>query len=184
MIRPMTKPDIPRVAEIHIFAWRCAYRGIISDEHLFKQRLVSTQMEKLTEKLNSKTENDENTCESANESIFTNMSETYVYDDGIVRAFMTVGVCGDEDRPLAFELYALYVDPCMQGGGVGTALARYCEAVARERNFAEICIWAFEKNTAARAFYEKLGYELDGKTQVVEPYGAVGVRYHKRLTSM
>ena len=33
MIRAMEISDIPRVAEIHVFGWRSAFRGIISDEH-------------------------------------------------------------------------------------------------------------------------------------------------------
>ncbi|MCL2603136.1 MAG: hypothetical protein FWD90_01500 [Defluviitaleaceae bacterium] len=29
MIRRMEEADITRVAEIHVFGWRCAYRGFI-----------------------------------------------------------------------------------------------------------------------------------------------------------
>ena len=105
----------------------------------------------------------------------------YVYDDGIIKAFLFIGPCGDEDKPEAFELYAIYVDPCLQGQGIGAALAAYCEEEAAKRGYKEICLWTFEKNAPARVFYEKLGYKLDGATQIVEPYGAAGVRYHKYI---
>ena len=165
MIRPMQKSDIPRVAEIVVFGWRSAYRGIVSDEHLFKERLVSTQIAKYEERMDN--ENSRYTY--------------YVYDDGIIKAFLSVGICSDEDKPEAFELYAIYVEPCLKGQGLGTTLVKYGEKIAKERGFNEICIWTFEKNTLARVFYEKLGYALDGKTQIVEPYGAAGVRYCKNI---
>jgi len=156
--------DIPRVAEINVFGWRCAYRGIVSDEHLFNTKLVSKQMEKYEERFRN---NDDGW-------------EWYVFDDGIIKAILTVNPCEDADKPEAFELRALYVDPCMQGQGIGGALAAYCEKIAAQRGYNEICIWTFEKNAPARAFYEKHGYILDGATQVVAPYGAVGVRYCKK----
>ena len=170
MIRPMQPSDIPRVAEIHTFGWRCAYRGIVSDEHLFNVMSVA----KRTEKFEALFQNREGES-------YDFGGESYVFDDGIIRAFLTVGPCRDEDKPAAFELGGLYVDPCLQGKGTGTALAAYCEEIAAQRGYKEICLWTFEKNAPARAFYEKLGYELDGATQIVEPFGATGVRYHKEI---
>ena len=167
MIRPMQISDIPRVAEIHVFGWRCAYRGIVSDEHLFNTLLVSKRMERWTERLE--------------ENLRNNDYENYVFDDGIIKAFLGIGPCRDIDKPEAFELGGIYVDPCMQGQGIGTALVAYCENIAAERGYHEVCIWTFEKNAPARAFYEKQGYVLDGVTQIVEPYEAVGVRYCKRI---
>ena len=116
MIRPMQASDIPRVAEIHVFGWRCAYRGIISDEHLFNNVLVSTRIERWMARFTTPVESDD--------------SEKYVYDDGIIKAFLTISPCKDEDKPDAFELGAIYVDPCMQGQGVGKALVAYCAQVA------------------------------------------------------
>ena len=163
MIRPMQASDIPRIAEIHVFGWRCAYRGFISDEHLFKTMLVSKRMVKFEEYF-SRGEYD-----------------SYVFDDGIIKAFLTIGPCRDEDKPEAFELGGIYVDPCMKGQGIGTALVAHCEKIAAERGYNEICLWTFEKNAPSRAFYEKLGYITDGATQIVEPFGAVGVRYCKQI---
>ncbi|MCL2361860.1 MAG: GNAT family N-acetyltransferase [Defluviitaleaceae bacterium] len=164
MIRPMEKSDIPRVAEINVFGWRCAYRGIVPDEHMFKTRLVTTHMEKLIERWDN-----------------NNGFEGYVYDDGIVKAILNMGPCPEEDKAGAFELGVIYVDPCFKGEGIGTALALFCEKIAAERGYKEIILWTFEKNAPARAFYEKLGYKTDGKTMLVGPYEAVGVGYCKNI---
>jgi len=167
MIRPMQISDIPRVAEIHVFGWRCAYKGIVPDEHLFNVLSVAKRMERFETSMKDK-------------EIAWN-SNTFVYDDGIIKAFLTIGPCRDEDKLSAFELGGIYVDPCLQGKGIGTALVAHCEEIAAKRGYNEVCLWTFEKNAAARAFYEKVGYVHDGATQIVEPYGAVGVRYHKAL---
>jgi len=164
----MQASDIPRVAEIRVFAWRCAYRGIVSDRHLFNELTVISRIENLEKHL----------ANSDGDSFEQNR---YVYDDGIIKAFLMVGQCGDTDKPHAFELGAIYVDPCLQGKGIGKALAAHCEKVAAAHGYKEICLWTFEKNAPARAFYEKLGYVHDGKTQIVEPYGATGVRYAKNI---
>ena len=160
----MQASDIPRVAEIHVFGWRCAYRGILSDEHMFNTRLVSTQIAKLEERFKNGEE-----------------SGRFVYDDGIIKAFLYMGPCRDADKPEAFELGAIYVDPCMKGQGIGTAMAEYCEKTAAQGSYKEVCLWTFEKNAPARAFYEKLGYVLDGATKIIEPYDATGVRYCKSI---
>jgi len=165
----MTAADIPRVAEIGIFGWRAAYRGIVSDEIMFRDRLVVTQIARMEARFRR----------SENPGDY--FVDRYVYDDGIVKGNLVIAPCGDEDKPEAFELCVLYVDPAFKGEGIGTLLARYCEDIARARGYREICLWTFEKNAPTRAFYEKLGYIVDGCTQVVEPYGAVGVRYCKQL---
>ena len=48
-------------------------------------------------------------------------------------------------------LHSLYVDPDAAGQGVGGTLLDLVKAV-RPRGF---CLWVFESNTAARAFYER-----------------------------
>jgi len=165
----MKESDIPRVTEIHVFGWRCAYRGIVPDENLFNNMLVSSRLEKTATWLNSGGSTD------------VSFGETYVFDDGIVKGFLTLGLCRDTDKLDAFELGGLYVDPCFKGQGIGTALAHYTEIIAAERGYTEICLWTFEKNLPTRSFYEKLGYTHDGATMLVGSYEAIGVRYNKKI---
>jgi GNAT superfamily N-acetyltransferase len=151
------------MAEIHAFAWKCAYRGIVSDEVLFKTRTVPLLIERYENSFND------------------NPEERYVFDDGIIKAFMAVGACRDEDKPQAFELGAIYVEPSMQRQGIGTAMANFCEKVATEQNYKEICLWVLEKNTASRLFYENQGYISDGTTKLLENIDVMAVRYSKIL---
>jgi len=160
MIRPMESADIPRAAEIHVFGWRSAYRGIVSDEFLFKDFTVAKRMEKFAEYL-------------------AKGEETYVFDDGILKAFLTVGFSRDEDKPDSFNLSGLYVDPLMQGQGIGSILVDHFEKIAVERGFNDVYLWAFEENKSARTFYEKHGYTPDGVTKILQPHGWKGIRYSK-----
>lgn len=53
----------------------------------------------------------------------------------------------------------LYVLPAYQGRGIGAALL----AVAQAR-FSEIQLWTFQKNDAARSFYENRGFVIAEQT--------------------
>ncbi|MCL2397022.1 MAG: GNAT family N-acetyltransferase [Defluviitaleaceae bacterium] len=164
MIRKMKPSDITRVAEIHVFARRSAYRDIVPDDYLFNANNVSKRMEEL------------------NETMHNSAEESYVFDDGIVKGFTSFGQCRDDGKSSAFELLALYVDPMMQRQGIGTALISFFEQNAVQHGFKEVCYWVFEKNASARALYEKLGYRPDGARDVAEPFDDLMVmRYAKKL---
>jgi ribosomal protein S18 acetylase RimI-like enzyme len=163
MIRPAEFSDIPRMMEINVFAWRSAYRGIVSDKILFKNRTVMPLITHYQENFN------------------TDTSERYVFDDGIIKAFMTVGTCRDEDKPDAFELGAIYVEPPFQRQKIGAAMAEFCENLAAQRGFKEICLWVLEENTSSRLFYEKQGYTTCGTTKLLENIGVTAIRYSKIL---
>lgn len=164
MIRRMTAADIPRVAEIHVMGWRSAYRGIVSDDYLFNELLVSKRIVKL-------------------EEYFKQDPEFYVYDDGIIKAFLTAAVGSDDDMPDTLVLEALYVDTFMQKCGIGSELVLLFEKIAAERNYKRVYLWTFEGNANARAFYEKRGYTHDGTRKVIGGRGWVGVRYVKEILS-
>jgi putative acetyltransferase len=159
VIRKMEFSDASRVAEIHTFGWRCAYRSIVSDDYLFNTLSVVTRVEKFEQELNEKEK------------------ESYVYDDGIVKAFLTVGPCRDEDRLDQFELWGIYVDPCFKGQGIGTELMRFCIKLAAKRGYLDVSLWVFENNVPSRRFYEKHRFHADGTRMYVESCKAYGVRY-------
>jgi GNAT superfamily N-acetyltransferase len=77
-------------------------------------------------------------------------------------------------NPEKAEIGALYVNPPRFRTGVGTALL---EAVhERLAGKPEAVLWVLEGNDAARAFYERHGYESDHATALHEPSGALQVR--------
>ncbi len=107
--------------------------------------------------------------------------ESYVFDDGIIKAILTIGVCRDDDKSNSFELWGIYVDPFMKRQGVGSKMVQFCEEKAIERGFKEICLWVLEQNMSARMFYEKLGYLPDGNNKFIESLSVIEMRYSKRL---
>jgi putative acetyltransferase len=157
----MKTSDIPRVAEIQVFAWRIADRGILSDDYLFNFATVAKRMIFFEELINSKTD------------------ETYVYDDGIIKGFVTLCPSADDDLPEAMQVSSIYIDPFFQREGIGTRLMGYTEKIAEARNVKIILLWVLEQNTIAQAFYKKLGFTPDGKTST-GGLGTVELRYIKK----
>ena len=167
MILCMKAADIGRIAEIHVFGQRKAYRGILTDEWLFGETTVAKRTEYFKKQL-------ENPRRAA-----------FVYYDGIIKGFFIAAPCPDEGKAHALELERIFVEPLMQGQGIGKKLLLYCEEMAARLGFPEICLWVLEKNHAARGFYEKMGYALDGSRQGSRQ-GLMGipvmeVRYAKNL---
>jgi ribosomal protein S18 acetylase RimI-like enzyme len=79
---------------------------------------------------------------------FLERSELWVVEEeGHVVGF--AGVSGS-------ELTHVYVDPPVQNRGVGRALLDHVKNLRPER----LELWVFQKNEAARRFYERHGFEL------------------------
>jgi GNAT superfamily N-acetyltransferase len=163
MIRPATLDDVSRLAEIHIYGWRVAYRGILSDECLYKERQVADCMQLHTRLLTTTSENID------------------LYDDGIVRGFVIHCPARDTDKPKAWEVGAIYVEPAFKGLGYGQALMGRVEARARELGVAEIVLWALSANTDAHGFYAKCGFMPDGSAKTDPHLQVEEIRFAKRL---
>lgn len=160
MIRPMRVPDASRMGEIHVFAQRVAYRGFVSDEFLFGDKMsVQKRIGYFAE----------------------GTADAYIFDDGIIKGFITLGPCKDDDKPNTLELYRIFVDPFMFGQGIGGKLATHFEDVAKKKGHDDICLWVLQGNTNAQAFYEKLGYVADGAVRISEYFGVPEVRYVKEI---
>ena len=159
MIRPLEKSDVPRMAEIHVFGQRTAYRGVVSDEFLFGEMTVEKRIKYFAE----------------------TTAEVYVFDDGIIKGFITLGPCKDEGNEDSLELYRIFVDPLMSGGGIGGKLAAHFEEIAVKRGHNKICLWVLEGNTKARIFYEKLGYVPDGAKRISGYFAVPEMRYAKEV---
>jgi GNAT superfamily N-acetyltransferase len=64
-------------------------------------------------------------------------------------------------------LQTLYVMPECWGRGVGNALHDFALDRLRETNVQQAHLWTLTENQRARAFYEKRGWVLTGRTRVV-----------------
>jgi len=160
----MTKADVPRAAEIHVFGQRKVYKGILTDHRLFAETSVAKRADEFL-------------------SCFDDVGRLgFVYEvDGIIKGFLIVKPSPDVDKPDAMELERIFVEPLMQGEGIGTALLDYCHEVAKEQGYNEICLWVLEGNRPSRHFYEKHGYVLDDAKDRYLDTDVIHVRYVKQV---
>lgn len=89
--------------------------------------------------------------------------------------------CGNGSARVA-ELSAVYVAPELWRRGLGTALVRTAMDELRGRAYSEATLWVFAENSAGRAFYFALGWQLDGTEDVHERSGQRTVRLRAELT--
>jgi len=61
------------------------------------------------------------------------------------------------------ELQRLYVAESYHGSGVGGALVRYVEKVAKEKSFATVWLGVWEENFKAQKAYERFGFKKIGE---------------------
>jgi len=155
--------DIPRAAEIHTFARRKAYLGIVPNANLFIESTVLKRMEYFERALRQ------------------NDKEVYVYDDGIVKGILSVEFHEESEKPRTLSLRKIHVEPAMQGQGIGSMLMEHCEALAKRHNCARIHLTVLEQNTAARAFYEKSGFTIDGPARISRSLGVSVLDYIKEI---
>jgi ribosomal protein S18 acetylase RimI-like enzyme len=101
--------------------------------------------------------------------------------EGVV-GFVSVGPSRDQRGQ--GELYALYVDPAAWSTGAGRALIERAEEELAW-SYEEAILWVLEDNPRARRFYERAGWQPDGRRRIEERLGVSSreVRYSKRLTS-
>ncbi len=124
-IRKAKEEDLFRIAEIIVFNYRLKFYPLFQDDKYYFQEL---QVHKVVAEYKEAIEN------------------IWVYDDGVVKGFIWV-----EDR----EVKKLYVEPVLQGNGIGAKLLK----MAIDEHNAEY-LWALEKNVKAIRFYERYGFHV------------------------
>lgn len=65
------------------------------------------------------------------------------------------------------------------GQGYGSMMMNHIIDEIKKSGYNSVLLWVFEKNTRAREFYKKHGFELTNNTQI--SYDAVEVMYRKEL---
>ena len=132
-IRPATMDDLARIAEIEVFNYRMNFYPIFRSDEFYFSEMTVPNLMPLRADF---------------------IPDILVYDDGVVKGFLHYG--GDEVR-------RLYVEPALQGQGIGAALLDYA---IREKNVTRL--WALEKNTRAIAFYQRHGFHPTGEKKLEE----------------
>jgi len=139
MIRRALKKDIGRLAEIFVFAKRCAYRKIFQNDYVsFNEITVLNVAEELSQ-------------EGAIDNFF-------VYEsDKVVKGLASFEVDGD-----SINFKELYIDPIFQNNIIGSRLGFHLIKYAKKNGFKSIYCWVLEGNNFARNMYEKFGLQNSG----------------------
>ena len=125
-IRTAVPADAARLAEIEIFNYRLNFYPIFrNDAFYFSELQVPALMADYLAKPGL-------------------LADTFVYDDGAVKGFL---------RMEGKQVKKLFVEPVLQGNGIGSALLHHAVA-----SFGAEGLWALEKNVRAIAFYERHGF--------------------------
>ena len=106
------------------------------------------------------------------------------YDDADLVGWLEADVSRDTDD--AYELYALYVAANKQGQGVGRRLVeqmRVAGAAPDTGQYREELVWTLAAQAQAIAFYQRVGYALDGQTWD-RPIEIAGVTYELPLVRL
>jgi ribosomal protein S18 acetylase RimI-like enzyme len=171
VVRTAGAADAEAVAAVEIAAWKTAYRGIVPDwvidgldleqeaavwrGRLRQQEVVRVAVAELDESPEPRR----------------------------LVGYVTEAPARGADEAGLGEVWAIYVDPAAQGRGAGRALMDAAVRALANRGFAEAILWVFEANTAARGFYERMGWSPDGASKPYEIGGVspLELRYRKRL---
>ena len=132
-IRPASPADLARIAEIEVFNYRMNFYPIFRSDEFYFGEMTVPKLMPLRADF---------------------IPDILVYDDGVVKGFLHYG--GDEVR-------RLYVEPVLQGQGIGAALLEYA---IRELHVSRL--WALEKNERAIAFYARHGFRPNGERKLEE----------------
>ena len=168
--RRARETDARELAQVHIAAWRAAYRDLLPHDYLASLSVDAREQawrERLT-------------------LLAANRRPWVATADGQIVGFASAGPERDDDDNLSNdvgEVYAINVLPDCWHKGVGRNLMRHAERELREHRYSEAILWCLTDNARARAFYERLGWHFDGTTKVRDFGGAdiEEVRYRKAL---
>lgn len=145
IVREAKVADACAIAEIHVAAWRAAYRGMIPDEYLASVS-VDERVARWSKAISAPGPAKVAVARAKDEII----------------GFCSFGPTRDEAPRDIAEIYSLNVRPDCWRRGAGRVLCEHAHRQAALRQHAAITLWVLKQNAGARRFYERLGYLPDG----------------------
>ena len=144
-IRNADIQDAAVLAQIHALSWQAAYPGIVPDEVLYE--FTPDNRRPIFEK-----------------ALIEGIGEyTLIFDGDTAAGFLSLGKCWDTDAgETCGEIWSIYLRPDCRGRGIGARLMHWGLEELKKRGYLEATLWVLEENLTARAFYENLGFTLDG----------------------
>lgn len=145
VLREARVADAAALAEIHIAAWRAAYRGLMPDEYLAALSL------------------DERTRMWSSVLARPSPAKSVIAEiDGAAAGWCRFGPTRDEEAAEVAEIYALNIHPQFWRRGAGRALCEHALHEAAVREHTTLTLWVLSGNQRARRFYESIGFVPDG----------------------
>jgi GNAT superfamily N-acetyltransferase len=154
LIRDAQPGDEDAVADVHVRAWKSAYRGLLPAEYLDGLRPS------------------DRICGYRFGALDADAPHTLLaFDRTALLGFSTFGASRDQDAADAAELYALYVDPGRWRTGTGRALLLASRERLHRLGYSEAILWVLRGNQAGERFYEADGWRRDGSSRWEDPWG-------------
>lgn len=168
MLREAKRADARAIAEIHVAAWRAAYRDLLPPGYL-----ASLNIDDRARKW---------------EKAITQPGPAHLAlaeFDGELAAFCLYGPTRDRQENDVAEIYTVNVHPARWRQGAGRLLCAHALAEAAAREHTAMTLWVMSGNGRARHFYQRLGFSPDGAARtntrlIGSPYDEV--RYSKAIT--
>jgi len=153
-IRLATPADAPAMAEIHMRSWEVAYKDIIPADFIREKNAARpAQWQRII------------TAE--------NTAHYVIQADGKTAGFLHIAPPQDDDLDdNCYELCAIYLHPYYFRQGIGTQAMEFAFDKARDLGKTAMTVWVLAENANTIHFYEKCGFDEDGKTKEVE-YGRI-----------
>jgi len=167
-VREAKLADAAAIAKVHFYSWQKIYARPISDNLLHNLSIKEREIQWRTWLQN-------------NAEVLVAEAE----EENNIYGF--ISFCPARDKDLntnnVAEITALYVTPNKWRTGIGKLLIEAALSKISYNNFKEVALWVFEKNSQARSFYEKAGFQITTsyKTDDTSDKDLKEIRYHKYL---
>lgn len=161
-IRKAKLGDEKTLAYIQTESWKSAFSDIISADDLIKYTDVNKAQEMYLNILKS------------------NYSEISILEiDGKPHCIAAWSKSRNPQFSDCAELICIHSLCDNWGQGYGSMMMNHIIDEIKKLGYNSVLLWVFKKNTRARRFYEKHGFELTDNTQI--SYDTVEVMYRKNL---
>lgn len=167
-VRAATTADCAQIAAIFLRCWQMSYADLLSAAALDFYDADSAG--RLWQRLVARAGPAEQIMVAG---VGADMGDGPAETPGSVTAFCRVERSG--------YLASLYVDPMIQGTGLGSRLITEAEMYWKNYDVEIARLWVFAENQRARSFYQRCGYLDSGRTRIETDYGATEVEMTKTL---
>lgn len=150
--------NVADLGYLHATVWHQTYKGLASDS--FLERFTPERRTAVFRKV----------IETSTEHFII------AYLEGKPVGFV---ICKSTEQAGIGEVCAIYLLREVQRKGYGREMMDYAINLLQNEGCRELILWVLEKNTQARGFYEKYGFEPDGGRQEIDLGNKLTeLRYH------